>query len=188
MRELLALLFLSRSRCSTKVHLKCVTYRTILPWMAQETQYCSLRYILGTVYSGNTDASEISPVHDKLASAVHTKTQRLICAQSSRCSKSSLPPPVCFPRRCPFPLVYITDYVRNWYIRIAADSTMFLMVNLLIALSLGVHREQLEHRMGFTCPRPFLFLPLLARFLTILADSDRTLVRYRRNLLFSKML
>lgn len=24
------------------------TYRTILPWMAQETQYCSLRYILGT--------------------------------------------------------------------------------------------------------------------------------------------
>jgi hypothetical protein len=29
--------------------------------MAQETQYCSLRYILGTVYSGNTEASEISP-------------------------------------------------------------------------------------------------------------------------------
>jgi hypothetical protein len=40
---------------------QCVTYRTILPWMAQETQYCNLRYILGTVYSGNTDASEISP-------------------------------------------------------------------------------------------------------------------------------
>jgi hypothetical protein len=38
------------------------TYRTIFPWMAQETQYCSLRYILGTVYSGNTEASEISPV------------------------------------------------------------------------------------------------------------------------------
>lgn len=29
--------------------------------MAQETQYCSLRYILGTVYSGKTEASEISP-------------------------------------------------------------------------------------------------------------------------------
>lgn len=29
--------------------------------MAQETQYCSLRYILGTVYSANTEASEISP-------------------------------------------------------------------------------------------------------------------------------
>jgi len=29
--------------------------------MAQETQYCNLRYILGTVYSGNTEASEISP-------------------------------------------------------------------------------------------------------------------------------
>jgi len=38
-----------------------VAYRTILPWMAQETQYCNLRYILGTVYSVNTDASEISP-------------------------------------------------------------------------------------------------------------------------------
>jgi hypothetical protein len=31
-------------------------------------------------------------------------------------------------------------------IRIAADSTMFLMVNLFIALSLGVHREQFEQR------------------------------------------
>lgn len=38
------------------------TYRTILPWIAQETQYCSLRYILGTVYSAKTEASEISPV------------------------------------------------------------------------------------------------------------------------------
>jgi len=36
--------------------------RTILPWMAQETQYCNFRYILGTVYSGNTEASEISPI------------------------------------------------------------------------------------------------------------------------------
>ena len=42
----------------------------------------------------------------------------------------------------------------------AADSTMFLMVNLLIALSFGVHREQLEQRMGLTWPRPFLFRPL----------------------------
>lgn len=38
------------------------TYRTILPWMAQETQYCSFRYILGTVYSAKTEASEMSPV------------------------------------------------------------------------------------------------------------------------------
>lgn len=29
--------------------------------MAQDTQYCSLRYILGTAYSGKTEASEISP-------------------------------------------------------------------------------------------------------------------------------
>lgn len=42
----------------------------------------------------------------------------------------------------------------------AADSTMFRIVNLLMALSLGVHLEQLEHRMGFTWPRPFLLRPL----------------------------
>ena len=45
-------------------------------------------------------------------------------------------------------------------IRIAADSTMLRMVNLLIALSFGVHREQLLHRIGLTWPRPFLFRPL----------------------------
>jgi hypothetical protein len=42
----------------------------------------------------------------------------------------------------------------------AADSTMLRMVNLLIALSLGVHREQLEQRIGLTWPRPFLLRPL----------------------------
>ena len=42
----------------------------------------------------------------------------------------------------------------------AADSTMLRMVNLFIALSLGVHREQLEQRMGLTWPRPFLLRPL----------------------------
>ena len=42
----------------------------------------------------------------------------------------------------------------------AADSTMLRIVNLLIALSLGVHREQLEHRIGLTWPRPFLLRPL----------------------------
>jgi small neutral amino acid transporter SnatA (MarC family) len=36
------------------------------------------------------------------------------------------------------------------HVRIAADSTMLRMVNLLIALSLGVHREQLLQRMGLT--------------------------------------
>lgn len=35
-------------------------------------------------------------------------------------------------------------------IRIAADSTMLRMVNLFMALSLGVHLEQLEHRIGLT--------------------------------------
>ena len=42
----------------------------------------------------------------------------------------------------------------------AADSTMLRIVNLLMALSLGVHREQLEQRMGLTWPRPFLLRPL----------------------------
>lgn len=37
---------------------------------------------------------------------------------------------------------------------------MFLIVNLFIALSFGVHLEQLEHRMGLTCPLPFLLRPL----------------------------
>lgn len=46
---------------------------------------------------------------------------------------------------------------------------MLRMVNLLMALSLGVHREQLEHLMGLTWPRPFLLRPLDARFLTIFA-------------------
>lgn len=37
---------------------------------------------------------------------------------------------------------------------------MLRMVNLFIALSLGVHREQLEHLIGLTWPRPFLLRPL----------------------------
>jgi hypothetical protein len=44
--------------------------------------------------------------------------------------------------------------------RIAADSTILRIVNLFIALSLGVHREQLEHLIGLTWPRPFLLRPL----------------------------
>lgn len=37
---------------------------------------------------------------------------------------------------------------------------MFRIVNLLMALSLGVHLEQFEQRIGLTCPRPFLLRPL----------------------------
>jgi hypothetical protein len=37
-------------------------------------------------------------------------------------------------------------WTKDYNIRIAADSTMFLMVNLFIALSLGVQREQFEQR------------------------------------------
>ena len=37
---------------------------------------------------------------------------------------------------------------------------MLRMVNLLMALSLGVHREQLEQRTGLTWPLPFLLRPL----------------------------
>ena len=49
-------------------------------------------------------------------------------------------------------------------VRIAALSTIFLMVNLFIALSLGVHLEQFEQRIGLTWPRPFLLRPLLAQY------------------------
>ena len=49
----------------------------------------------------------------------------------------------------------------------AADSTMLRMVNRFIALSLGVHREQLEQRMGLTWPRPFLLRPLRRRMLVL---------------------
>ena len=42
----------------------------------------------------------------------------------------------------------------------AADSTMLRIVKRLIALSLGVHLLQLEQRIGFTWPRPFLLRPL----------------------------
>lgn len=70
---------------------QCVTYRTILPWMAQETQYCSLRYILGTVYSGNTDASEISPREDDML-ALSAKTPILHQnSQQERRSSAILP-------------------------------------------------------------------------------------------------
>ena len=50
--------------------------------------------------------------------------------------------------------------VRVVNLRMAADSTMLRMVNLLIALSFGVHLEQLEQRIGLTWPRPFLLRPL----------------------------
>jgi hypothetical protein len=68
--------------CVSKRHFECAgqqdviaprgseTYRTILPWMAQETQYWSLRYILGTEYSAKTEASEMSPVWISCQSAV----------------------------------------------------------------------------------------------------------------------
>lgn len=48
-------------------------------------------------------------------------------------------------------------------VRMAADSTMLRMVNLLMALSLGVHLEQLEQRTGLTWPLPFLLRPLQTR-------------------------
>ena len=96
------------------------TNRTILPWIAQETQYWSLRYIFGTAYSGKTEASEISP------------------AESSKASAMLVPPGL------PQELKSGVD------VRIAADSTMLRMVNRFIALSLGVHLEQLEQRMGLT--------------------------------------
>ncbi|KAB8293227.1 hypothetical protein EYC80_007564 [Monilinia laxa] len=59
--------------------------------MAQETQYCNLRYILGTVYSEKTDASEISPERKSvLAHILETYLTNPICLISLRsiCSTS----------------------------------------------------------------------------------------------------
>lgn len=47
----------------------------------------------------------------------------------------------------------------------AAASTMFLITNFLMALSLGTQRAQLVQRMGCTWPRPFLARPLFLLFL-----------------------
>ena len=120
--------------------------RTILPWIAQETQYWSLRYILGTVYSGKTEASEMSPARSQFQGSSHAGVRK---ANSTAVACAIL---------ADTPIVYV--YRISWDVRMAADSTMLRMVNLLIALSLGVHREQLEQRMGLTWPRPFLLRPL----------------------------
>ena len=45
-------------------------------------------------------------------------------------------------------------------VRMAADSTILRIVNRFIALSFGVHLEQLEQRIGLTWPLPFLLRPL----------------------------
>lgn len=116
-------------------------YRTILPWIAHETQYWSFKYIFGTAYSANTEASEISPIHRCPLSFLFFHNNAFQNCRSPREHRVLQP-------------------YNGWYIRIAADSTMLRMVNLLIALSLGVHREQLEHRIGLTWPRPFLLRPL----------------------------
>jgi hypothetical protein len=133
-----ALLFYFDLRMFDQGSSQSCTYRTILPWMAQETQYCNLRYILGTVYSGNTEASEISPV--KLNVSIFSKYRK----------QPSILPAIC--------------HIRKVDLRIAADSTILRMVNLFIALSLGVHREQLEHLIGLTWPRPFLLRPLWSQY------------------------
>ena len=85
--------------------------------MAQETQYCNLRYIFGTAYSAKTEASEISPVIN-----------------------------MCEPL---FPSG-LSLVLPRLHLRTAADSTMLRIVNLLIALSFGVHLEQFEHLTGLT--------------------------------------
>lgn len=57
----------------------------------------------------------------------------------------------------------------------AAASTMFLMTNFLMALSLGTQRAQLVQRMGCTCPRPFLARPLFLLFLVCKTDINYSL-------------
>lgn len=49
---------------------------------------------------------------------------------------------------------------------------MLRMVNLLIALSFGVHLEQLEQRTGLTWPLPFLLRPLCRKTLACCAGGE----------------
>jgi hypothetical protein len=55
--------------------------------MAQDTQYCSFKYILGTVYSGKTEASEISPaqlVSHSITSIVPAReSPNIVCSCTS---------------------------------------------------------------------------------------------------------
>ena len=90
--------------------------------MAHETQYWSFRYILGTAYSGKTEASEISPGSSSIP----------ISSSSIGIFKNS------------------DRAIDGFGVRIAADSTMLRIVNLFIALSFGVHLEQFEQRIGLT--------------------------------------
>ena len=135
------------------------TYRTILPWMAQDTQYWSFKYIFGTAYSAKTEASEISPIHHIyqfpffLQVAVANAVLREETTESQDCKTAAPRGSTAFINHPQLPS-------NGRYVRIAADSTMLRMVNLLIALSLGVHREQLLQRIGLTWPRPFLLRPL----------------------------
>lgn len=92
----------------------------------------------------------------------HVQFMRPVVRTASRKSRNFHPPnPV---------LNHLNGALRTWLqwyridkgsnVRMAADSTMLRMVNLLIALSLGVQRAQLEQRTGLTWPRPFLLRPL----------------------------
>lgn len=58
--------------------------------MAQETQYCSLRYILGTVYSAKTEASLISPAGKKHKSAIVAPLAGQVSRAMSRTDSSRL--------------------------------------------------------------------------------------------------
>lgn len=67
----------------------------------------------------------------------------------------------------------------------AAASTIFLITNFLMALSLGTQRAQLVQRMGCTCPRPFLARPLFLLFLV----CQNTIIRVTNDKVnLSKML
>lgn len=50
----------------------------------------------------------------------------------------------------------------------AAVSMMLRTTKRLMALSLPTQRPQFEHRVGFTCPRPFFARPWLRRLTVIL--------------------
>lgn len=65
---------------------------------------------------------------------------------------------------------------------------MLRMVNLLMALSLGVHLEQLEQRTGLTWPLPFLLRPLQRKQWLALALGDPEILHCAREAVLGRSL
>lgn len=113
-------------------------FLTTLLWMAQLTQQCSFTYSLGKTYAVEGQRNKLDKCFNKPVGSPSQRSPVSYSQSNTLASEMSLT---------------------------AAASTIFLMTNFLMALSLGTHRAQFVQRMGWTCPRPFLARPLFLLFL-----------------------